>query len=106
MNGRPVRTRTADLYRVNAPLLCTSNNLQRAEDCINTRKYGQAGIITGEITGEEICRANSPAQRFPTTIELCTQAPMAQSETAKPQDEKKYAALLNCSQRLEDQFQN
>jgi hypothetical protein len=37
-----------------------------------------------------------------TTIELCTQSPMAQSETAKPQDEKKYAALLTYSQRLED----
>jgi hypothetical protein len=40
-----------------------------------------------------------------TTIELCTQSPVAQSETAKPQDEKKYAALLTYSQTLEDQFQ-
>ena len=53
-NGRPVRTRTADLYRVKAASLCTYNNLQGAEDRASTRKYGYDGVLTGEITGEEI----------------------------------------------------
>ena len=61
MNGRPVRTRTADLYRVKAPSLCTSNNLEAVGDRLSTWKRGEAGIVTGEITGEEIRRANSPA---------------------------------------------
>jgi hypothetical protein len=54
INGRPVRTRTADLYRVKGPLLCPSNNLNNVGGCLRTRKYGCAGIVTGEITGEEI----------------------------------------------------
>ena len=55
-----METRTPDLYRVKAASLCTSNNLEGAEDCMRTRKYGQDGIVTGEITGEEVrtrCRS-------------------------------------------------
>ena len=53
-NGRPVRTRTADLYRVKAASLCTCNNLEGVEVRLNTWKRGQDGMLTGEITGEEI----------------------------------------------------
>jgi integrase len=38
--GRPVRTRTADLYRVKAASLCTSNNLEGVGDRVSTRNYG------------------------------------------------------------------
>ena len=31
---------------------------------MRTRKYGQDGIVTGEITGEEIRRAYSPSLQF------------------------------------------
>ena len=31
---------------------------------MRARKYGQDGIVTGEITGEEIRRAYSPPQQF------------------------------------------
>jgi hypothetical protein len=34
--GRPVRTRTADLYRVKGPLSRTPNNLQAFGDCLST----------------------------------------------------------------------
>ena len=54
-DGRPVGTRTPDLYRVKAPLLCTSNNFEGVEDRLGTCKHGQAGVLTGEITGEEFC---------------------------------------------------
>jgi hypothetical protein len=48
-----MRTRTADLYRVKAARLCTFNNLNSVGDCLSTRKRSQAGLLTGEITGEE-----------------------------------------------------
>ena len=54
MNGRLVGTRTPDLYRVKAASLCTSNNLEGVGERLSTWKRGQDGILTGEITGEEI----------------------------------------------------
>jgi hypothetical protein len=38
-NGRPVRTRTADLYRVKAQLTNTLNNLDDDGDRLSTWKY-------------------------------------------------------------------
>jgi hypothetical protein len=53
MDGRPVRTRTADLYRVKGPLLRTPNSVNNVGDRLSTWKHGQNGIVTGEITGED-----------------------------------------------------
>ena len=55
-----MRTRTADLYRVKAASLCTSKDLEGVGNRCSTCKYGQDGIVTGEITGEEVrtrCRS-------------------------------------------------
>jgi hypothetical protein len=57
MDGRPVRTRTADLYRVKGPRSRTSNNLKSVGDCRSTWKRGLAGIVTGEITGQKYALA-------------------------------------------------
>jgi hypothetical protein len=38
-DGRPVGTRTPDLYRVKAALLCTANNFEGVEGRSITRKY-------------------------------------------------------------------
>jgi hypothetical protein len=38
-DGRPVGTRTRDLYRVKAQLTNTYNNLDRVEWPVNTPKY-------------------------------------------------------------------
>ena len=34
--------------------LIISNNLEGVGDCLSTLNYGYDGILTGEITGEEI----------------------------------------------------
>ena len=47
-----MRTRTADLYRAN-PRLSTANNLEIVRNRLSSWKRGEAGILTGEITGEE-----------------------------------------------------
>gem|GEM_PF-6333666 len=38
-DGRPVGTRTPDLYRVKAALLCTANNFEGVGDRLSTCKY-------------------------------------------------------------------
>jgi len=60
-NGRPVGTRTPDLYRVKAASLWTSNNLEGVGERVSTRRHDEDELLTGEITGEECRRANSPA---------------------------------------------
>jgi hypothetical protein len=39
VNGRLVGTRTPDLYRVKAALLCTANNFKAVRSGLNTCKY-------------------------------------------------------------------
>jgi hypothetical protein len=38
--------------------------LNSVGDCLRTWKHGQAGVVTGKITGEENLRAYSPPQQF------------------------------------------
>jgi len=38
LNGRPVGTRTPDLYRVKAALLCTANNFKAVRSGLSTCK--------------------------------------------------------------------
>jgi hypothetical protein len=40
--GRPVGTRTPDLYRVKAAVLCTANNLKAVGGCVGTPKHVEA----------------------------------------------------------------
>jgi hypothetical protein len=54
-NGRPVRTRTADLYRVKGQLILTPNNFEGVRGRGSTRKHAEDGLVTREITGEDVC---------------------------------------------------
>jgi len=61
-----VRTRTADLYRVNGPRIPTSNNLNNVGGYRSARKHGEDGIVTSEITGEEF-QSDRPENLAPFT---------------------------------------
>jgi hypothetical protein len=53
LNGRHDWIRTSDLFRVKASISTTFNNLQAAEDCLETRKYVEDENLAGDFTGEK-----------------------------------------------------
>ena len=55
-----------------------SHKVNDIGDCLATSKYGCAGIVTGEIPGQEFSKGVLRYSISATTIDLYPQSPMAQ----------------------------